>query len=162
MAERFLAGARVGDVRESIVRKAATIGPDSSIPELLEKILEDPRSRHVYVVDASGILIGSVRLNSVIRHLFPHSTMHGRGDGVSALALAERLTAKNVRDVMNSSPVSANDDTTIPEVAKSMEREGVNELPVVDTRDRVVGEINFLEIITEYLKIRKRLLGPDA
>jgi len=42
-----------------------------------------------------------------------------------------------------------------------MEEEEIGELPVVDDRHRVAGEVNFLEIIAEYLRRRKRLLGSS-
>lgn len=43
-----------------------------------------------------------------------------------------------------------------------MEEEKTGELPVVDDRHRLVGEVNFLEIIAEYLNRRRRLLGSDS
>jgi len=134
MAERFPAGARVGDVRESIVRKAATIGSQSSVPELLEKILEDPRSRHVFVVDEDGVLTGSVRLNSVIRHLFPYVTGTALGGKPWAPDLPGRPTTGSVAHIMNKNPRFVTDETSIVGTVRLMEEEQINELPVVDEK----------------------------
>ena len=71
MAERLIGDKRVGDVHKLLVEDAAAIGPDQLLDELLAKIVEDPRTRHVYVVDRDGVLVGSVRLNTVLKHLFP-------------------------------------------------------------------------------------------
>lgn len=152
MAERFLEHARVADVRKLIVGEAATIGPEAEIPELLEKILEDPRSRHVYVVDESGVLVGSVRLNSVIQYLFPYTTTSVSEPFPSASRLLAQLAACKVRDIMNPTPQFVDDSTRVPHAVRIMWDERINELPVVDQQKRVVGELNLLEIIAAYLE----------
>jgi len=156
MVARLLAGTLVGDVRRTIVTKAATIGPEAPVEELFEKILEDTRSRHVYVVDSAEVLLGSVRLEAVIKHLFPYNT--SRTDSPLGVAdLLRRVAARNIRDIMHASPRFVEDGTTLLETAKIMEEEHVNELPVVDASRRVVGEVNFLEVLAEYERLRKRI-----
>ena len=67
-----------------------------------------------------------------------------------------------MKDIMNASPRFVRDDTPVAEVIRLMEEGKINELPVVDDRRQVVGEINFLEITAEYPRRRKRLLGSDS
>jgi len=65
----------VGEVHRLIVENATTITLDKPLDELLKKIVEDPRTRHVYVIDNKNILMGSVRLNSVLEYLFAMTSM---------------------------------------------------------------------------------------
>jgi len=154
MPERILEKMLVEDIMNLVASDAAVLGPDDSIQSLLGAIIKDPRTRHVYVVDASGVLIGSVRMNSVIRHLFPFTSFM-----VQRRHLGQRIpvdmSPSCVGDMMNSSPSYVQKGTTLVDVAAIMIQEQVNELPVVDEAMHVVGEVNMLEVITGYLKEEK-------
>ncbi len=154
MAEKLIGDVKVRDIHRMIVEDAATIGLDSSIDELLARIVEDPRTRHVYVVDQKNRLVGSVRLNSVLKHLFPMVTAAPPGKG-GMLSLLSSISAEKVKDLMNARPSFVREDATAAEAVQMMADEQVNELPVVNDRDEVMGEINFLEIIAAYLKQAK-------
>ena len=155
IAADLLLDARVRDIHGATSRKVATTGPGSTVPELLEKMRAHPRSRHIYVVDDAGMLVGAIGPKSVIRHLFPHDTL---GVEPSAADLLGRLTATSAKDIMNTRPAHANDDADLSELARLMNSEGIDELPVLDARGRVVGVIDFLDVVAEYLTRRKRLL----
>jgi len=150
MAERIIGDMKIRDVHRMIVENAATIGPDSSMRQLLERIVEDPRTRHAYVIDENNRLIGSIRLNTVLRRLFPMITAIPSEGGM--LTLLSYLSAEKVRDLMNTNPSSVREDNTVADAVQLMTQEQVNELPVVNDSGEVVGEINFLEIIAAYLK----------
>ncbi len=150
MAERKLADVRVEDMRRLIVERATTVGPDTTVRSLLGKLLEDSRTRHAYVVDEAGCLVGSVRLNAVLKHLFPLSSAND--DEVwRPMGLAAAMGSEKVRDIMNASPCSVHPEMPVLEMVKIMVAEQVSELPVVDQQNRVVGEANFLEVIAAYL-----------
>ena len=154
MAERILGDMNVGEVHKLIVEDAATISPGSPLDELLKKIVEDPRTRHVYVVDGKNTLVGSVRLNSVLEYLFTMTSMSAREDQ-GILGLVGLIGAKYVKDIMDTHPSYVHLDTSVNDTVKLMIEEKVCELPVVDEKQRVIGEINFLEIIDAYLKAKK-------
>ena len=61
----------VDDVWELVVDNPSTIRPDALLAELLEKMVEDTRTRHVYVVDKQQRLLGVVRMTTVTGLLFP-------------------------------------------------------------------------------------------
>lgn len=153
MAERILGDMNVGEVHKLIVEDAATITLDKPLDELLKKIVEDPRTRHVYVVDDKNTLVGSVRLNSVLEYLFAMTSMPYREDQ-GLLGFVGLIGAKYVKDIMNTKPGFVQSDTSVNETVKIMLEEKVNELPVVDKEHRVIGEINFLEIIAAYMKAK--------
>ncbi len=154
MAERSIGDMHIRDVHRLIIENAATIGADRPLTELLQKIIADPRSRHVYVVDEEGTLIGSVRLNAIVKQLFPMTTAASSGE-YRTLEILATYDAKTVSDLMNESPVFVQEETTVNEAVQLMVAEGVNELPVVDEKRRVTGEINFLEVIAAYLKAKR-------
>ncbi len=154
MAERLIGDKRVRDVAKLIVENAAVISPDAPLEELLAKIVEDPRTRHVYIVDKDGVLLGSVRLNAILRQLFPYITSVSPGHERLLDVLAS-FEAGRVKDIMNADPSFVHEGSTVTETVDLMITEQVNELPVVDNQRRVMGEVNFLEIISAYLKAKQ-------
>jgi len=155
MPEEKLSKVKVKDVMHLIVKKPATISKDSSLDQLLSKILEDTTSRHVYVVNEGNKLIGSVRLNNTIKYLFPAISLQENTDVFEIGSYMEYSNAQKVEDIMNTVCSYAFDDSMISDVIRIMIREKTNELPVVDKEFKVIGEINVLEIIMYYLKQKK-------
>ncbi|RLC44775.1 MAG: hypothetical protein DRH70_08430 [Candidatus Coatesbacteria bacterium] len=141
----------VGDVRSLLVERATVIKPGEPIRALLEKMIEDPRTRHVYVVDDEGVLIGSVRMNTVVEHLFPLSAVL-EYSGALTMTSFHVFGAKTADDLMNDEPCFVEESTSLSDMARILMREKINELPVVDERHRVIGEINVYEVIAAYLK----------
>lgn len=150
MAERILEKVYVRDIRDLIVKEPARIKPECSVDELLRKIVEDPRTRHVYVVDDKGRLVGSVRFRDVVEHLFADTVMKEKGE-VFVLSYHLLYKPETAYDLMNSDPHYVREDTLLGEVIRIMIAEKINELPVVDSNKCVIGEINMLEIIAGYL-----------
>ncbi len=65
-----LATTKVKDVRNLLVKVPTTVKASASTTEVLESIVADTRTRHVYVVDSNNRLIGSIRMNDVVNFLF--------------------------------------------------------------------------------------------
>ena len=153
MPEKILGNLRVKDISNLIVRNPTTVRGDCSLDELLVKILEDKRTRHAYVVDEKGRLLGSIRLSNLVARLFPYGTIADRGDAI-ILNFRPLFDANTVEEFMNEDPRSVDEETPITEVATIMAGEKMSELPVVDDKKHVIGEVNILEIVTGYLRAK--------
>ncbi len=144
----------VENIWELVVDNPTSIGPDASLPELLEAVVEDTRTRHVYVVDEQRQLIGVVRLTTVTGLLFPKQVM-GSVKLDFHLFRHVNLGGKTVREVMNTKPRSVRPDTQLDEVARILLRERITELPVVDAHNKLIGQVNMYEIVKAYLQLRR-------
>lgn len=149
--EERLGALTVADVRHLLVEEPTVVRPDESVESLLAKMIEDPRTRHVYVVDEEGVLLGSVRMNTVVEYLFPLTAIIQHSSELS-LGTYVSFSSKTIRDLMNDNPRFVQESTLLSEVARILIEEKINELPVVDQRRRVIGQINVYEIISAYLK----------
>jgi CBS domain-containing protein len=145
---------KVSDLRHLLIQKPTIISPDASIDELLKKMIEDPRTRHVYVVDSQMRLIGSVRLNRIIEYLFPFAALIEQGSQLFEKGIVLGAE-KTVKDLMNCEPFSVEESTSLSEMAKILIREKINELPVVDQEGKILGEINVYEVVYGYLSINE-------
>ncbi len=146
----FLGNMCVADIRYLLVEDPAVLRPDDTEEELLAKMVEDPRTRHVYVVDEAGVLIGVVRMNSVVERLFPFSAVLERGTEFTIRGLAN-FGSGTVAEIMDDQPRFVYESTSLSDVAKILMQEQINELPVLDEKRRVIGQVNVYEIINAYL-----------
>jgi len=140
----------VADVRHLLVEHATVIKQHQPMRMLLEKLIEDPRKRNVYVVDDENVLIGSVRMNAVVESLFPLSAVLE----YSGLLTMEsfHLVGSTVDDIMDEKPCFVSESTSLSDMARILMREKIDELPVLDGQHRVIGQINVYEVIAAYLK----------
>lgn len=153
MPERKLSKVYVKDISDLIVKDPSTISPEASLDDLLAKVIENPVTRHVYVIDDNKVLIGSVRLNNIIEYLFPFTTIAAQKyRTLVSLDPFVRIEPKVIRDIMNGAPAFVFENTPLSEMVSIMMREKINELPVVNRKRQIIGEVNTLEIIDYYLK----------
>lgn len=149
--ETLLSTIPVCEVRGLLIENPLVINAEASVDALLAKMIEDPRTRHVYVVNDEGVLIGSVRMHRIVERFFPFTMVLERGqDSLCVPALP--FAADKVSEIMKSEPFYVHEDTALTDVARILMREHINELPVVDWSMRLIGQINMHEIITAYLQ----------
>lgn len=145
----------VENIWDLVVEHPTTIGPDASLPELLETIVEDTRTRHVYVIDEKRHLLGVVRMTTVTGILFPLQAL-GPVTSEPHLFRHVNLGGKTVRDIMNDAPRSVHPDTHLHDMARILLQEKITELPVVDEHNKLVGQVNTYEIVKAYLRLRQK------
>lgn len=150
MPEKMLSKVRVKDIRHLIVEKPPTTSKYTPIELLLDIIIKDTRTRHVYIVNDQNALIGSVRLNNIIQFLFPSILLTDTVDLHSVTSFLDNIFAKKTEDIMNKNPAFVFEDSLLSDMIKIMHKEKVNELPVLDSNMKIIGEVNVLEIITYY------------
>jgi len=141
---------QVKDVRHLVVEDPSVIGPNQTIDELLRTIIDDTRTRHVYVINDDGRLIGVVRMNAVVEYLFPLTAIATHGSEL-LYGMLHDLGAKAVKDIMNPEPRFVYDTTPLDEMARILIEAKINELPIVDEHMRLIGQVNIYEVIKGYL-----------
>jgi len=134
----------VSDICNLIVKEATTIKANETISMLFQKMIEDQRTRHVYVVDNENILIGSVRLNDLVDLILPYLQ---NLDDEMFNKFATSISDKLVSDIMIKDFLYLTEDTKLSNMISVMLEHRVNELPIVDEKKRISGEVNFLEFI---------------
>ena len=134
----------VKDIRDLIVEQPTTIHPQQNIKDLLKCFLEDQRTRHVYVVDEDKKIIGSVRLNDLVEYIEVYLQCL---DDKMFDKFTSLLINKKAADVMSRDFLCLKDDMLLSDMIATMLEHKVDELPVVDDNNRIIGEVNFLEFI---------------
>jgi CBS-domain-containing membrane protein len=138
----------VSDIRKSIIENPAVVKIGTSIQNALRKLIEEHHTRHIYVTDKDGKMIGSVRVNNMIEYLFPYETFWQRS---SEIAISSLFLKQNLEDIICRDFKYVHDSTKVSDMIGIMLREKINELPVLDSEMRIIGEVNILEVIKAYL-----------
>lgn len=120
---------------EEVMRTGAncpTVGADATLGACWEAILAAPRrAGAACVVDADGGLVG------IITH----------GDFFRMFQSPDRRPDIPVAGVMTHHPKSVRSDERAVEALRIMQRHAIDELPVVDARQRVVGMIDIQDLV---------------
>ncbi|MGD8588513.1 MAG: CBS domain-containing protein [Chromatiales bacterium] len=148
-----LADMKVKDIRHLLVEDPATTSPTASLLEVLEEMKKDLRTRHVYVVDESGRLLGTVRMGSVVEFLFPFDAVIEHNTPLYE-SYVPRLGAQTAADLMHAPGVRVTEETSLGDMARLLIREAINELPVVDENERLIGQVSVYETIKAYLDLQ--------
>lgn len=144
---------RVKDLLRQMPTEPDVIHRHASPEELLHKMVDNPRTRHVYVVDDRGRLCGSVRMNTVVEYLFPYTSLRS-GSSEWVLRALPRFSKSTLGDLMNEQPHYVTEETPLAEMAEMLIEDKINELPVVDAQRHIVGQVNVYDVIATYLEVK--------
>ncbi len=146
---------KIKDVMHLVVENPTVVKKDETISKLLEAVNKDLKTRHVYVVDDENKLIGSVRMNSIVKYLFPMKAILSSSI-TSHSNLNVNIFSATAENLMKIEPFSVKAESTLSSAATIMIREEINELPVVDDEMHIIGQINVYEIIEAYKTIENK------
>ena len=138
---------RVSEVLESVAKavKPATVGLNASLREAVESIVKDSETRKVYVLDDKGKLVGTVTLEVLLRHVGYRFGVRSTGM-TSFLRMLAEISDEKVREIMDK-PIKVSKDELLVNVTKLMVENHLNDLPIVDDENRLVAELNGLDIL---------------
>ena len=140
----------VDSLRHLVKDRPTVIRPDASLHELLEVVARKKCTTQVYVVNEEGKLCGTVPLNCLIAQLFPLQAIteywsKRQGSG-------PQFGATSVQEIMVLKPRYVTPNTPLCEMARSMMRERVTELPIVDDRMVLLGIVGAHSAARSYLR----------
>ena len=138
---------RVSEVMAEVGKtvKPATVSTEASLKNAVEAIVEDSDTRKVYVVDDEGRLMGTITLETLLR--LAGYRLGVRSTGVtSLLRMLAEISDDKVTEVMGK-PIKVLHNEMLVNVTKLMVEHHLNDLPVVDDNNVLVGELNGLDIL---------------
>jgi CBS domain-containing protein len=134
-------------VRTLITQKATTVNEDESIGSIARKIVEDPKTQTVYVVNKKNELVGIIPVNEILQYLYYEDIP------VEFITYSFPLSYGNevcARDMMMP-PTYVKDNESLSDAFRVMFEHKLMELPVVDENMHVIGDLNAMELIEAWL-----------
>jgi CBS-domain-containing membrane protein len=134
-------------VRELMIDKSVTVTEDEEIAEVVNKVIKDCETLLVCVVDKDDRLIGMITPRELLKAAEVGEYGNIRHPFFSGREALHLLSSDRARDIM-SAPISVKPDDEVQTAIDLMLSNNLYEVPVVDKDGKVVGEINFLGIVS--------------
>lgn len=139
---------KVKELLQYSVTDPAMVLVNTPLRQVAEKMIEDQRTREVYVVDDRNHFFGVITLRRLARCIFSSELP----EKLSPTAFLELISAQTAGDLALRKPAYVAADDPFENLLKVMFRYDLNEIPVVDNQKTIVGNINMLEILSSWLK----------
>ena len=145
---------KIKDMHMLFTLHPAFISKDATTDEIAKVMIANPRLKSVYVVDDKLQLIGKITLKMLIKQEF----MNLLPSRLSYFGALEFVGKKTAEDIMISS-VSVKDEDTLKTAFVKMYEDDLNELPVVDEKRRLIGNIDLLELLMVLIEKKEQKAG---
>ena len=142
---------KVKNIRKMITQEASVVDEDTSLIDVAEAIVEDPKTRAVYVLNKEKKLVGIIPVIELVQYLYYENIPQEYVLYRFPMLLSTEPTA---RDIMLP-PVWVKDDEDITSAFVKMFKNNLKELPVVDNEMHVIGDLNILELIKAWIEVNK-------
>ncbi len=142
---------KVRNIRRMVTQEASIVDEDASLLKVAEAIVEDPKTRAVYVLDKKKKLVGIIPVIELVQYLYYENIPQEYVLYRFPLLLSTEPKAK---DIMLP-PVWVKDDEDITSAFVKMFKNNLKELPVVDDKMHVIGDLNILELIKVWIEVNK-------
>jgi len=148
---RNLENLKVKDVYKTISKKPTTVPVDAHLDEVVKAIIDDPVTRSVYVVDENMRFVGFITVLQLLRltEIKAGGDIPGRDETMKILRME---TSLRIDEVMHH-PIFVYENYLLLKILKNMVDEKVQELPVVNSERKIIGDLNCLEILKGFWKL---------
>ncbi len=123
---------------------AITVTPDTKMDDVIDRLLERPAARDVYVVSPGGRVVGHLSYKKLaMAFLADHRAMHTRRQ------LMDRVAGGAARDFMDGSFTWAGPDEELDNVLARQLEHDVEDMPVLDDNGALLGMVNLTAVLRE-------------
>lgn len=137
-------------VEQTMTREVSTVGPEATLAEVVEKLLDKPYTA-LPVVNAGGRLVGIISDTDLLERgdMEVSISLKRATDPELARSLIARLrqNTRTVAQVMTLDPITISPDARLNEAARLMESKRLKHLPVVDPEKRLVGVLSRFDLV---------------
>lgn len=125
----------------------AIVKQEDSLEKVINSMIDDPQTENVYVTDNQGIIIGTISLKTVLQRICI-DCLPARSSPYNVL---EFISSETAKDLMTENPVYATPEDDLRSVLEKMLRIDVLEIPVVDEKRKVIGNLKVMEFIWPWI-----------
>ena len=135
----------IGDFPEVMASKPATVSTDATLRDALNAIIASGVTRKAYVLDGEGRLVGTVSVETLMRHIA--NRIGARPTGmISWLRFIRDMESDRARDFM-SKPISVTKGTLVVDIVRRVVSEHLNDFPILDENGMLIGEVNSIDLL---------------
>ena len=137
---------------KNIMEKPIFISPNATKKEILNIIKKYPKTKIFVVIDKNKKFLGDIHEDDLFYMMIPNESYTDIGVRL-AFDLEKKFFAKNAEDIMRKHDVYCNENDDIIAVSLKLAGAEVNEMPVIDKNNKVVGVIT-QGILLRHINVR--------
>ena len=143
----------VRDAYRLVVANPIVVTKGMGLHDVVDRVLADPRTRSAYVVDDKRKLIGMIGLTEMLAaiqgslSLFEKGRQQPRSKRIPLPFSVEEYMVK---------PVTVTEDDRLLTALEKMMKHGLEDLPVIDDHNTLIGELNGFEILLLGSEVMRR------
>jgi CBS domain-containing protein len=153
MSDKDFRDLSIEDIYEILTDKPVIVKNDSILKEAIDAITKNSTSRKVYVVDNDEKLIGVITIEALLRHVGYKVGVREAGM-ISFFKFLSGIFKENVTEIMDK-PITINKRHKVLDALQMMVEYHLNDLPIIDDEDRIIGELHSLDILMHTKNIFK-------
>ena len=151
MIEKDIRDLRVKDVFDILAGEPAMVKEDALLKDAVEAITQHLTSQKVYVVDHEEKLKGVITIETLLSQVGYIVGVRKKGM-VSFFKFLSGILKENVLEFMDK-PVSVTKSDRVLDAMRLMVEHHLNDLPIVDEKKMIIGELRSIEILKHAKKI---------
>ncbi len=151
----------VRDAFRLVVTEPIIVTKGMGLREVVERVLEDPRTRSAYVVDSKHRVVGMIALREMLGAIEGSLSITERARTPARQRQRRKAVPFSVEAHMFK-PVTVTQDDRLIDALGTMIEHGQEDLPVVDEDGVLIGELNGFEILLLGMRRQERSLEPGA
>ncbi len=151
MSDKDFRDLTIEDIYEILADKPAIVKEDSILSDAVEAITKSSSSRKVYVVDSDGKLKGVITIETLLRHVGYKVGVREAGM-ISFFKFLSGIFKEKAVEIMDV-PVMVTKRHRVLDALQKMVEYHLNDLPIVDDEEKIIGELHSLDILlqTKYI-----------
>ncbi len=148
---------KIREVRNKIT-ESLVVEKDKKIEKIADLFLESQINRTIYVINKKKEMIGYITLKKLLKRLLlevlgtEFYTKNGSENFYSLSKFASATTAENI---METDYIGIEDEDELDSAVKIMYKYDLQELPVVNGKKEIIGDLNILEIVLGWKKLKE-------
>lgn len=136
----------VKDAYRLIITTPIKVHPKATIGDVIAQLLKEPRTRTAYLVDANNKLEGTITLQQLLKSILKYVDSNESEEFRVPNGPHTTLNVA-VRPIVNK-PITVRPDDKLSNALRKMSEHQLEDIAVVDANERLLGELNGIEILT--------------
>lgn len=136
----------VKDAYRLVVRYPISVTTDARMHDLVERILQEPRTRTVYVIDKKGRFLGYITLLKILAAT--QANLDINKDGAFSFTNNSNDILKDGIKPLIQKPIMVTLTDKLTSALRKMTENELEDIAVVDEKKRLIGELNGMEILS--------------
>ncbi len=141
---------KVGEIRRLITVKPAIVLEDEQVENVIKMFIDNPVIRAVYVIDDEERLVGIITMQDILKKIsidFSSMASIYSESNFSGYKIASTRNKTTARDLMDPEIYYVLDTDPIEKAFNLLFTNKAGEIPVVDNKERLIGDLNIVELL---------------